>query len=110
MEKHKSVYKVANIVGCNPHRIYDAIYHNRISYPINYKNTRYSPVVQLDMNMNYIMTYVTISEAERCTNVNGISKALNKNRSYCGGYYWVYEQEYISEISTIVKTRLKKIA
>lgn len=54
-----SVPKVAEIMQCSEHKIYDAIYNNRISYPDNYKNTCFSPVVQLDLNGDFIAVYNT---------------------------------------------------
>lgn len=102
-----SVSYVANEMNCSPHIIYDAIYNNRIKYPLEYVNNCYTSVVQLDLNQKYINEYETISKAQKNTGVNGISYVLRNGRNYCGGYYWVKRDEYYSGTYTIKSTRLK---
>ena len=76
LNKTLSVPKVAEIMQCSQHQIYDAIYNNRISYPYNYKNTCYSPIVQLDLNGEFVAEYNTIKEAMDETGVKYITSCL----------------------------------
>lgn len=89
-----SVSEIANIEGCKPHTIYDAIRYGRIEYPKNYKNKSYTPVVQLDIEYNFIREYDSIREAISTTGVRYISSALHVGRHYSGGYIWFYKDDY----------------
>lgn len=108
LNTHKSVLKVAEILKCSPHRIYDSIYNKRIEYPKDYIYNNFRQVVQLDMNLDYMNTYTNISSAEKNTGANGISGVLNSGRNYCGGYYWLYEDIYRTGVFSITLTKLKK--
>ena len=103
-----SVPKVAEIMQCSHHKIYDAIYNNRISYPDNYKNTCFTSVVQLDLNGNFLAVYDTIKNAIDKTGVKHIAYALQKGRNFSGGYYWVYKKDYDSGNYTLSEFRSKK--
>lgn len=103
-----SVSKVAEVMKCDPHKIYDAIYNNRISYPDNYKNTCYSSVVQLNLNGEFVASYGTIKEAIEKTGVKNISSCLCEGKNFSGGYYWVYKEDYDSEDYTLSEFRSKK--
>ena len=103
-----SIPKVAEIMKCDEHKIYDAIYNNRISYPDNYKNACFSPVVQLDLNGNFIAVYDTIKGAIDKTGVMHIAYVLQKGRNYSGGYYWIYKEDYDSRNYTLSEFRSKK--
>ena len=103
-----SVSRVAEIMHCTSHKIYDAIYNNRISYPDNYTNTCFASVVQLDLNGNFIAVYDTIKNAIDKTGVKHIAYALQKGRNYSGGYYWVYKKDYDSGNYTLSEFRSKK--
>lgn len=103
-----SVPKVAEIMQCSHHQIYDAIYHNRISYPDNYKNICYSPVVQLDLNGNFVAVYNTIKEAIDTTGVKHIASCLHRGRNFSGRYYWVYKKDYDAGDYTLSEFRSEK--
>ena len=103
-----SVPKVAEIMQCNEHKIYDAIYNNRISYPENYINACYLPIVQLDLNGKFIASYNTIEDAIKTTGVKYIACVLRNGRNYSGGYYWVYKKDYDSGNYTLFEFRSKK--
>ena len=107
LNEHLSVIKVAKIMNCKPHVIYDAIQNKRIVYPKNYIINCYRQVVQLDLDQKFIKEYQSISQAEKETGANGISGVLNDNRNYCGGYYWVYSNDYYSNNYTIKPSRFK---
>lgn len=107
LNQYKSVNKVSKVMKCNPHLIYDAISHKRISYPSNYINNSFNQVVQLDLNCNFIKEYDTIQLAQKENNITGISQTLRNGRNYCGGYYWVKKSNYYKGCK-IIKTRLKK--
>ena len=51
-------------------------------------------VVQLDSNFNYIETFESIREASRKTNLVSIGGCLQKRMKTCGGYKWMYEEDY----------------
>ena len=108
LDKYLSVIKVAEIMNCKPHVIYDAIYSKRLEYPKDYTINCYTPVVQLDLDKNYINEYQSMAQAEKACGVKGISKALSAKRNYCGGYYWVNANDYHSNNYTITPTRLKR--
>lgn len=103
-----SVPKVAKIMQCSPHKIYDTIQNNRIVYPENYEYTYLSPVVQLDLGGNFIASYGAIKDAIDKTGVKHIAYALQKGRNYSGGYYWVYKKDYDSGNYTLSEFRSKK--
>lgn len=90
----KKVQEISKIVNCNPHAIYDAIRYGRIKYPKNYINDSFSPIIQLDLNKNFIKEYPSINEAIRNTGVKYISSALFHNRHYSGGYLWYYKNDF----------------
>ena len=96
LNEYASVNKVAEIMKCNPHKIYDFIYHGLMKYPDNYIKDCYTPVVQLDLNKNFIASFNTIKEAGDLTGVSpyNISTCLLDGRNYAGGYYWVYKKDY----------------
>lgn len=97
-----SVSQIANIEGCKPHTIYDAIRYGRIEYPQDYKNKSYSPVVQLDTEYNYISEYDSIKEAIDATGAKYISSALLEDRHYSGGYIWFYKDDYYNNIKNAI--------
>ena len=103
-----SVPKVAKIMQCTNHQIYDAIYNNRISYPDNYKNACYSPIIQLDLNGEFVAMYNTVKEAIELTGIKYIASCLHRKRNFSGGYYWVYKEDYDSGNYTLSEFRSKK--
>ena len=108
LDEHMSIIKVSDIMGVKPHRLYDAVLYKSLSYPEGYVNNCYSSVVQFDLNKRYLNVYDSISQAERKTGVCGISNALNHDRNYCGGYYWLRIKDYYSGNYCIKETKLKR--
>lgn len=53
------------------------------------------PVIQLDLDFNFIKEYPSTNEVERQTGIchGGIWRAI-KNQSTAGGYRWVYKRDY----------------
>ena len=49
------------------------------------------PVLQYDLNGNFIAKYKSVSEAHRKTNISHIYDCCNKRLKTCGGYIWRYE-------------------
>lgn len=86
-----SVKEAANKLNYKVHAIYDAVGAGKIIYPDNYHRRDHSPVLQCDLNDNYIKEYPTIQEAIIATGVKSISSALCNGRHYCGGYNWYYK-------------------
>ena len=91
-----SVEQCAKITKCSNHQIYDAIYGKRISYPSNYKNRCFTPVVQLSQTGDYIATYPSIIEAAHQTNnsAQNISSCIFMQRYYSKGFIWILESDY----------------
>ena len=94
LNKTSSVVKTAKLIGCDAHLIYDAIRYKRITYPKNYKKQSFSPVVQLDKDMNFVAYYDSIKEAIEKTGSKYIASALFNNRHYSGGYLQYYAKDY----------------
>lgn len=100
---------ISKELNINIHRIYDAIYSNKLFYPDGYKSNKNGIcVVQLDIQGNYIATYSTVAEACRYNNLksSSIVKCLRNNTYYSQGYYWVKYDDYQKQ-NYILKTRLK---
>ena len=110
LNENYSIAEIAEQLNCHTHRIYDAIYSKRVVYPEYYRNRNCKSVVQLDLNYCYVNKFDKISDAEKALNICGIANALRNGRNYCGGYYWIETDKYISGNYSIVPTRLKKIS
>lgn len=108
LNENLSVPKVADILQCSPHLIYDAIQNKRISYPDGYVNSCYTQVVQLDLDGKFIEDYNSIKEACDKTGMTGIGACLRAGRNYSGGYYWVYKEDYYSGNYSLSQYRSKK--
>lgn len=57
------------------------------------------PVVQLDLNNNYIAEYDSVLEAGEATGIwkGGISTVLHGSQKTAGGYIWRYKEDYENE-------------
>lgn len=55
------------------------------------------PIIQLDLDKNFIKRYESTQEASIITNIKhqSINHAL-KNNNYAHGYLWIYESEYLN--------------
>jgi len=56
-------------------------------------------IVKLNKNYDFIKLYDSISDAERDNEkcyVNNISKVCQNKRNFCGGYKWIYYEDYIN--------------
>lgn len=102
------VSEIAIQIGCNSHRIYDAIRYGRISYPKNYIPSIYTSVVQLNNDLKYVNEFDSIKEAKIATGYNNISSAISSKTHFSGGYYWVEKKAYYDGNYHIEKSRLSK--
>ena len=59
------------------------------AYVIN-SNKQMKPVIQLDINGNYIAEYPSIGMAQRTLGIANISRAISK-QGKAGGYYWKFK-------------------
>lgn len=68
-------------------------------------------VVQLDLYKNFVAEYDSIESAEYQMGFaeSRIRNTLKAGRNYCGGYYWVYKEDYDSGQFDIVDTILRAI-
>lgn len=105
-----TVPEIAEISGYSRHNIYDAISYGRVSYPKNYYNSSYSPVVQLDINKAYIAEYPTIKSAGEANGIipGNITSCLLNKKHYANGYLWIYKKDYISGKYAIPEPKIKK--
>lgn len=103
-----TVSEIADKLNYNPHRIYDAIQHGRISYPESYIPADRTSVVQLDNNLKYLNEFNSIAEAKIHTGCKHISCAINSKTHFTGGYYWIEKKCYYSGNYSIQKSRLSK--
>ena len=96
IDKGETIPSIEKITGINRHRIYDAIYDGRLIRGENTKNASFMPVVQLDINLNFIREYDSISDAFRCTGIKtcAIDTCLRKGRHFSGGFFWYYKDDY----------------
>lgn len=88
-----TVKEISNNLGISSHRIYDAKKSGKIIYPSNYIRGDYSPVIQCDLNDNYIAEYPSIAEAKRQTGIKYISETLCSGKHFCSGYNWYYKKK-----------------
>ena len=93
LNEGNSVKEVATKLKYNPHTIYDAIGAGKITYPENYQRKDWSPVLQYDLNGNFLNEYPTIKNAMDETGVKNISSTLFNGRHFSGGYNWYYKNK-----------------
>ena len=91
LNKGYSVKECAELLNYKSHTIYDAIGAGKITYPEDYHRMDHSPVIQYDLENNFIAEYTTIEEAISTTGIKYISSALCNGRHYSGGYNWYYK-------------------
>lgn len=70
------------------------------------KSELQKPVIQFDVNGNFIKKFNSISHAFKETNIYNIWGACN-NRKIAGGYFWMYKETYDKE--GFIKTKFKMI-
>ena len=110
LDEHIKISDIASILDINIHRIYDAIYSNKLKRPNNYLDGDFHPIVQLDENSNLIGDYDSISSAEKATGVKSgnIVSAFKRDTHYSSGFYWFDKKEYLSGNIKIKKSRFSK--
>lgn len=107
-EKMNSGVTVTNIskeLGISDHLIFDAIYNKKLVYPENYRRGDHTPVVQLDINGNFIASYNTIKEAAKNADNKpcNITSCLYHNSHYSKGFFWFRKNDYESGNYSIPK-------
>lgn len=110
LDDYVPIPQIAKILSINIHRIYDAIYAGKIQRPKNYLNADHRPVVQLDLEGNYINEYSSLAEASRLTGVGAgtIQSALDRNSHYSRNYYWFDIDDYYKGTYQIFGMRFSK--
>ena len=101
---------IALKLGINIHRIYDAIYANKLKRPDGYCNGDCRPIVQLDLNKKYVAEYISIEQAnsENGYKKGVISGALKRKTHYAKGYYWIDKDDYYNNNYKIIENRFSK--
>ena len=75
--------------------VFQSDYDPNLTY-IYQRQTTGRPVVQLDMNYRLINEYPSIKAAEEITGVSHhINDCCRGVRKKCGGYYWMYKEDYV---------------
>lgn len=99
------VMDIAEMLNYSPHRIYDALNSNKLTYPNNYLKSNRKRVIQLNKNKEYVNTYNSYAEAERANNITKglIASCIYYNRYYSSGYYWIPYDEYVNKTCIIYK-------
>lgn len=101
------VPEIAKALNINSHRIYDGLHYGKLHRRDDYTNPCQTPVVQLDLDENFIAEYPSINAAQRATGVpsGNISSTLLDGRNYANGYYWCYKEDYKNN-KQILKTKI----
>lgn len=68
------------------------------------RQTNGRPVVQLDTNYTFINEYPSIKAAEENTGVSHhVNDCCRGIRKKCGGFYWMYKEDYIAKFNQKTK-------
>lgn len=91
-------------LGCKLVNYYDGgeglTFGNRTSFKKGH-NSR--PIVALEKDGTYFNTFVNAYEAELIIGKKGIDSVLSCKTKTCGGYIWLYEDDYNSFSNDIIK-------
>ena len=96
--------QIAEELNVSSHRIYDALYCNKLYYPEEYQKGKSRTVVMLNKGLDIIKEYKSYVEAE---NDNGLTKgsiadAVYKQRYRINDYYWVPKDLYQKGVLNIL--------
>lgn len=96
LNKGYKIPEVAKMVNCKQHQIYDAMQYNRITYPKNYINACYTPIIKFSLDGQYLCSYDSISEAARSESVKpaNISACIGHKRYRSSGFIWIPQTLY----------------
>lgn len=99
LNKGMKIPDIAKEMNINVHRIYDAIYDNKLIIPKNHVRADKRPLVQLNEKGEYVNEYSTIVDAAKNNGINNgtLVSALNNNRQYVKGFYWIDKSDYYSK-------------
>lgn len=99
---------IADMLGINPHRIYDALQTGSLYYPEGYIKSTNKPVLMFDMKMNLLGEFDSIQKAADsigCSS-NAIAQSLRQGHNYSCEHFWFYKDEYKKDVK--VNTRFKR--
>ena len=65
--------------------------------PLKFKGKPTTPVVQLDMDGNYIREFPSVKSAKEFIGSSHISSCCTGKRKGAGGYKWMYKEEWNNE-------------
>ena len=99
LNKGMKIPDIAKEMNINVHRIYDAIYDNKLIIHKNHVRADKRPLVQLNEKGEYVNEYSTIVDAAKNNGINNgtLVSALNNNRQYVKGFYWIDKSDYYSK-------------
>lgn len=90
------VTEIAQNLGIAVHRIYDAIYSKKLSYPEQYHPASLTAVVQLDLSGELLNEYPSMVEAEKQLGLTKglIASCIHAKTYYSSGYLWFTKAQY----------------
>ena len=90
---------IAKEMNINVHRIYDAIYDNKLIIPKNHVRADKRLLFNWTKKGEYVNEYSTIVDAAKNNGINNgtLVSALNNNRQYVKGFYWIDKSDYYSK-------------
>ena len=98
LDNHIPVPKIADELGVDKHRIYDAIGNKKLSYAPDFKHSRWQPLNCYDFEGNFLKRYETIRDAAKDigTTGNRLNSCLRRGKMECCGYRWEYAPKYLN--------------
>lgn len=99
-DENKLNNKVDNLEWCTVH--YNNCYGSRLK-KVAINNKLRKPIIQYDLNGNFIREYISISEASRQNNIStgNIQSCCKGKYAQAKGYIWRYKSEVMSNVNSI---------
>lgn len=98
LDDGKSIMQASKIMNTNCGDFYNALNTGTLTYPIGYfeKYKQSKRVVQLTLDGEFVNKYESVAKAQRDTGFKSISNACNRKVNHSGGYFWVFEDSYLT--------------
>lgn len=93
VENNKTYKEITERTGLCRQSIDRVVKTHEFKYPQKSKQAKRA-VVQLDLELNYIEKFESIQEANRKIGKKGIGGCVIGKKRTCGGYKWMYEEDY----------------
>ena len=99
-----STHEISHITGLKYSYIYSLIYKGILILPEQYKEKvlKIQKIIQLTKDNQYIQTFDSLSDANRCGYKSGtVRRVLIGEQKYSYGYKWMYEKDYLQNVNNI---------